>query len=102
MAQKIRSDITKHILLVNKISPEKEKEFFKQLRLYLRIDYGISAKEVRKMNDNKVAEEWFRLHSLPENRIGGAEEVLNKLLKTSIDLDNEFAAIVNNNFWNLI
>ena len=30
------------------------------------------------------------------------EELLDNLLKNSIDLDDEFAEIVNNNFWNLI
>jgi hypothetical protein len=30
------------------------------------------------------------------------EELLYNLLKTSIDLDNEFAEIVNDNFWELI
>jgi len=70
MAQQ-RSDITNNILSVNNISPEEEKDFFKQLRICLRLQYKITAKEVRKMNDNKVVEEWFRFHSLPENRIGG-------------------------------
>ena len=30
------------------------------------------------------------------------EELLDNLLKTSIDLDDEFSSIVDNNFWNLI
>lgn len=67
-----KNELTEYILSSNKISPEKEKEFFKQLRLYLRLDMGIPAKEVRKMNDNKVIEVWFEYHSRPENRIGGA------------------------------
>ncbi|XAI97368.1 hypothetical protein [Leptolyngbya phage Lbo-JY46] len=66
------SELTKYILSSNKITPDKEKAFFKELRIALRIDYGISATEVRKMNDNQVVEEWERIHSLPENRIGGA------------------------------
>lgn len=30
------------------------------------------------------------------------EELLDNLLKNSIDLDDEFAGVVNNNFWDLI
>lgn len=30
------------------------------------------------------------------------EELLDNLLKNSIDLDDEFSEIVNNNFWDLI
>ena len=30
------------------------------------------------------------------------EELLDNLLKNSIDLDGEFSEIVNNNFWDLI
>lgn len=66
------SETSEWVLTTNNISEEKQKEFIKELRLALRLDYGLSATDVRKMNDNKVIEEWFRIHSLPENRIGGA------------------------------
>lgn len=59
------------VLESNNVTEEKVKEFVKELRLALRLDYEISATEVRKMNDNKVIEEWYRIHSLPENRITG-------------------------------
>jgi len=65
------SETSKLVLESNKITEEKIKEFVKELRLTLRLDYEISATEVRKMNDNKVIEEWYRIHSLPENRICG-------------------------------
>jgi len=66
------SELTTQILKSNRISTEREKEFFKELRLTLRLDYDIPATEVRKMNDNKVIEEWYRIHSLPENAVYGA------------------------------
>lgn len=66
------SETSKLVLTSNNITEEKQKEFIKELRLALRFDYGLSATDVRKMNDNKVIEEWYRIHSLPENRIGGS------------------------------
>lgn len=59
------------ILDSNKITEEREKEFIKELRLCLRLDYEISATEVRKLNDNKVIETWYEINSKPENRITG-------------------------------
>jgi len=57
------------ILNSNKITEEREKEFIKELRLCLRLDYGIPTTEVRKLNDNKVIETWYEINSRPENRI---------------------------------
>jgi len=66
------SETSKMILESNNIGPEREKEFIKELRLVLRLDYEIPATEVRKLNDNKVIEKWYEINSLPENRIGGS------------------------------
>jgi hypothetical protein len=65
------SETSRMILNSNKITEEREKEFIKDLRLCLRIDFGIPATEVRKLNDNKVIETWYEIHSRPENRISG-------------------------------
>lgn len=65
------SEISRMILDSNKITEEREKEFIKELRLCLRLDYEISATEVRKLNDNKVIETWYEINSKPENRITG-------------------------------
>jgi len=65
------SETSRMILDSNKITEEREKEFIKDLRLCLRIDFGIPATEVRKLNDNKVIETWYEIHSRPENRISG-------------------------------
>ena len=65
------SKVSRIILDSNKITEEREKEFIKELRLCLRLDYEISATEVRKLNDNKVIETWYEINSKPENRITG-------------------------------
>lgn len=65
------SETSRMILDSNKITEEREKEFIKDLRLCLRIDFGIPATEVRKLNDNKVIETWYEIHSRSENRISG-------------------------------
>jgi hypothetical protein len=57
------SDISRSILEANKITVEKEKSFIKEIRLCLRLDYGISATEVRKLNDNEVIETWYEISS---------------------------------------
>ena len=67
------SELTKSILESNGITREKEKNFFKELRVSLRLDYEIPAPEVRKLNDNQVIEKWYEIHSKPENRIGGSD-----------------------------
>lgn len=59
------------ILDSNKITEEREKEFIKELRLCLRLDYEIPSTEVRKLNDNKVIETWYEINSRPENKITG-------------------------------
>ncbi len=66
------SELTKSILESNGITSEKEKDFFKELRVSLRLDYDIPAPEVRKLNDNQVIEKWYEIHSKPENGIGGS------------------------------
>jgi hypothetical protein len=66
------SELTKSILDSNGITSEKERDFFKELRVSLRLDYGIPAPEVRKLNDDKVIEKWYEIHSKPENRVGGS------------------------------
>jgi len=66
------SELTKSILESNGITSEKEKDFFKELRVSLRLDYDIPAPEVRKLNDNQVIEKWYEIHSKPENSIGGS------------------------------
>jgi hypothetical protein len=63
------SEISRMILDSNKIT--EEKEFIKELRLCLRLDYEIPATEVRKLNDNKVIETWYEINSKPENKIIG-------------------------------
>ena len=63
------SEKSRMILNSNKITEEREKEFIKELRLCLRLDYGIPTTEVRKLNDNKVIETWYEINSRPENRI---------------------------------
>lgn len=65
------SDISRMILDSNKITEEREKEFIKELRLCLRLDYEIPSTEVRKLNDNKVIETWYEINSKPENKING-------------------------------
>ena len=65
------SETSRMILNSNKITEEREKEFIKDLRLCLRIDFGIPATEVRELNDNKFIETWYEIHSRPENRISG-------------------------------
>ena len=65
------SEISRMILDSNKITEEREKEFIKELRLCLRLDYEIPSTEVRKLNDNKVIETWYEISSRPENRISG-------------------------------
>ncbi len=65
------SETSRRILDSNWITPDKEKQFIKDLRLSLRLDFGIPATEVRKLNDNKVIETWYEIHSRPENRISG-------------------------------
>ena len=65
------SEISRMILDSNKITEEREKEFIKELRLCLRLDYEIPSTEVRKLNDNKVIETWYEISSKPENRISG-------------------------------
>jgi hypothetical protein len=65
------SEISRMILDSNKITEEKEKEFIKELRLCLRLDYEIPSTELRKLNDNKVIETWYEINSKPENKISG-------------------------------
>jgi len=65
------SEISRMILDSNKITEEREKEFIKELRLCLRLDYEIPSTEVRKLNDNKVIETWYEINSRPENKISG-------------------------------
>jgi hypothetical protein len=65
------SEISRMILDSNKITEEREKEFIKELRLCLRLDYEIPSTEVRKLNDNKVIETWYEINSKPENKIIG-------------------------------
>jgi hypothetical protein len=65
------SETSKMILDSNGISTEREKEFIKELRLCLRIDYDMQTSEVRKLNDNQVIETWYEINSRPENRIEG-------------------------------
>lgn len=65
------SEISRMILDSNKITEEREKEFIKELRLCLRLDYEIPSAELRKLNDNKVIETWYEISSKPENRISG-------------------------------
>lgn len=63
------SDLSKMVLEVNSIKPESEKEFIKELRLTLRLDYGMNSKEVSRLNDNKVIETWYEISS--KNIISG-------------------------------
>jgi hypothetical protein len=65
------SEISRKVLNSNHITVDKEKEFIKELRLCLRLDYEIPAAEVRKLNNNKVIETWYEINSKPENRITG-------------------------------
>jgi hypothetical protein len=65
------SDLSRSVLDSNKISTDDEKRFIKELRLCLRLDYEMSATEVRKLNDNDVIETWYSINSRPENRISG-------------------------------
>jgi hypothetical protein len=65
------SEISRKILDSNNITIDKEKEFVKELRLCLRLDFKIPAIEVRKLNDNKVIETWYEINSRPENKISG-------------------------------
>lgn len=65
------SETSRMILDSNHITVDKEKEFIKELRLCLRLDFGIPAMEVRSLNDNKVIETWHEINSRPENRISG-------------------------------
>ncbi len=65
------SETSRKILDSNNITADKEKEFIKELRLCLRLDFGIPATEVRKLNDNKVIETWYEINSIPENKISG-------------------------------
>ena len=68
------SETSQMVLDSNWITPDKEKQFIKDLRVCLRIEFGISSIEVRKFNNNKVIETWYEIHSRPENRIGGSGE----------------------------
>lgn len=65
-------ELTKSILDTNGITGDMEKDFFKELRVSLRLDYDIPSPEVRKLNDNQVIEKWYEIHSKPENSIGGS------------------------------
>ena len=65
------SEISIKVLDDNKITSELEREFIKELRLTLRLDYNIPSIEVRKLNDNKVIETWYEINSRPENKISG-------------------------------
>jgi hypothetical protein len=65
------SETSRKVLDSNKITSEREKEFIKELRLTLRLDYDIPSTEVKKLNDNKVIETWYEINSRPENRISG-------------------------------
>ncbi len=65
------SEISRKILDSNNITIDKEKEFVKELRLCLRLDFKIPAIEVRELNDNKVIETWYEINSRPENKISG-------------------------------
>lgn len=67
----VYSEISRMVLDNNKITEEKEKEFIKELRLCLRLDYEIPSTDVRKLNDNKVIETWYEISYKPENRIFG-------------------------------
>lgn len=50
------SEISRMILDSNRITEEREKEFLRDLRYSLRFDYGMSATDARKLNDNKLIE----------------------------------------------
>lgn len=66
------SETSLMILNDNQVTEEEQKEFIKSLRITLRLDYDIPATDVRKLNDNKVIETWYEIHSRPENRIYGS------------------------------
>ena len=65
------SETSRKILDSNNITIDKEKEFIKELRLCLRLDFEIPSTEVIKLNDNKVIETWYEINSRPENIISG-------------------------------
>lgn len=67
----IWSEISRKVLDGNNITTDKEKEFVKELRLSLRLDFEIPATEVRKLKDNEVIETWYEIRSRPENIISG-------------------------------
>jgi hypothetical protein len=67
------SETAEMVFISNRIKEDDRIRFVKDLRLTLRLDYEMPAKEVRKLNDNKVIELWLEIHSRPENRIGGAD-----------------------------
>ena len=68
------SFLSSSILKSNNITKEKELNFIKELRITLRLDYGLKAIDVRKLNNNEVIEKWYSFNSLPENRITGSNE----------------------------
>lgn len=68
------SETSRMVLDSNWITPDKEKQFIKDLRVCLRLEHGIPSIELRKFNDNKVIETWYEIHSRPENKIGGSSE----------------------------
>ena len=70
------SEISQGILNSLKMTnPEDIKEFIKELRITLRLDWEIPSAEVRKMNDNKVIEVYNEIVSRPENAIGGSQNI---------------------------
>ncbi len=67
------SETSKMILDSNFITNENLPSFIRDLRLTLRLDYGMNATVVRKLKDNEIIEKWYEFNSKPENRIGGSE-----------------------------
>lgn len=68
------SDISIKVLESNNITEDKIKDFVKELRVTLRLDFELKGSLIKTMNDNQVIEKWFEFNSLPENIIGGAND----------------------------
>lgn len=74
-ASKEPSALVKSILVNNlgiNYTAEDKVRMVKSMRLYLRLDRGVKADDVRKLNDYEVIQKWYELHL--DERIGGATD----------------------------